>query len=77
MKMLNKVLSQTGWRVLSHSLLAVAGLGHLYYLSRMVADNLQRGSIMTMVLLGVAIVIALGVITLGSMLSKAELTSWN
>jgi hypothetical protein len=71
----DKLLTRKGWRVVAHSLLAAAGIGLLYFLSRMVIDNIQHGTLSWWIL-GVAIILSLLLVVLGSMLAKAELTDW-
>ena len=72
---IKKLLTRKGWRVVAHSLLAAAGIGLLYFLSRMVIDNIQHGTLSWWIL-GVAIILSLWLVVLGSMLAKAELTDW-
>jgi len=71
----DKLLTQRGWRVVAHSLLAAAGIGLLYFLPRMVIDNIQHG-MLSWCILGVAIILSLWLVVLGSMLAKAELNDW-
>jgi len=71
----DKLLTRRGWRVVAHSLLAAAGIGLLYLLSRMVIENIQQGTLSWWIL-GVAIILSLWLVALGSMLTKAELTDW-
>lgn len=71
----DKFLTPRGWRVVAHSLLALAGMGLLYFLSEMVRDNMQQLTLSWWVL-GVAIIMSLWLVALGSMLAKAELTDW-
>jgi len=71
----DKLLTRRGWRVVAHSLLAAAGIGLLYFLSRMVIENIQHGTLNWWIL-GVAITLSLWLVALGSTLAKAELTDW-
>jgi hypothetical protein len=68
---INKFLTQKGWRVVSHSLLAVSGLGFLYLLSGMVIEKT-----LSLWVLGFAITISLWFVALGTMLAKAEMSDW-
>ncbi len=72
--MINKLLTRKGWRVVAHSLLAVAGIGLLYLLSRMVIGDIQEGDTFGTCMLGIGIAFSLWLVALGSMLAKAELT---
>jgi len=74
--MLNKLLTRKGWRVMAHSMLAAAGIGLLYLLSRMVIGDVQQENTLSWCLLGVGMVFSLWLVALGSMLLKAELTDW-
>ena len=71
----DKLLTRKGWRVVAHSMLAVAGIGLLYLLTRMVIENIQHGTLSWWIL-GVAITLSLWLVALGSTLAKAELTDW-
>ena len=73
---LNKFLTRKGWRVVAHSMLAAAGIGLLYLLSRMVIGDIQQENTLSWWILGVAMTLSLGLVALGSMLAKAELTDW-
>jgi len=73
---LDKLLTRRGWRVVAHSMLAGAGIGLLYLLTRMVIENIQHGYPLNWWILGVAIALSLWTVALGSMLAKAELTEW-
>jgi hypothetical protein len=57
-------------------MLAGAGIGLLYLLTRMVIEDIQHGYPLNWWILGVAITISLSSMALGSMLAKAELTDW-
>ena len=72
----DKLLTRRGWRVVAHSMLAAAGIGLIYILTRMVIGDMQHGYPLNWWILGVAITLSLWVATLGSMLAKAELTHW-
>jgi formate/nitrite transporter FocA (FNT family) len=73
---INKFLTRKGWRVVAHSMLAAAGIGLLYLLSRMVIGNIQQEDTLSLCILGVGIAFSLWLVALGSMLAKAELTDW-
>jgi len=73
---INKLLTRKGWRVVAHSLLAAAGIGLLYLLSRMFIGDIQQEDTLSLCILGVGITFSLWLIALGSMLIKAELTDW-
>jgi hypothetical protein len=72
----NKFLTPKGWRVVAHSLLAAAGIGLLYLLSKMVVGEIQQHDVVCLCLLALGIAFSLWLVTLGSMLTKAELTDW-
>jgi hypothetical protein len=74
--MLNKLLTRKGWRVVAHSMLATAGIGLLYLLSKMVIGDVQQENTLNWCLLGVGMIFSLWLVALGSMLLKAELTDW-
>jgi len=73
---LNKFLTRKGWRVVAHSMLAAAGIGLLYLLSRMVIGDIQQEDTLSRWVLGLGIAFSLWLVALGSMLAKAELTDW-
>ncbi len=73
---LNKLLTRKGWRVVAHSMLAVAGIGLLYLLSKMVIGDVRQEDTLSWWILGVAMTASLWLVALGSMLTKAELTDW-
>jgi len=73
---LNKFLTRKGWRVVAHSMLAAAGIGLLYLLSKMVIGDIQQENTLSWWVLGLAITSSLWLVALGSMLAKAELTDW-
>jgi len=73
---INKLLTRKGWRVVAHSLLAAAGIGLLYLLSRMVVGDIQQEDTLARCMLGVGIAFSLWLVALGSMLIKAEITGW-
>lgn len=73
---LNKFLTRKGWRVVAHSMLAVAGIGLLYLLSKMVIGDVRQEDTLSWWILGVAMTASLWLVALGSMLAKAELTDW-
>ncbi len=72
----DKLLTRRGWRVVAHSMLAAAGIGLLYILTRMAIEDIQQGNALNWWVLGVAITLSLWLVALGSMLTKAELTNW-
>ena len=72
----DKLLTRTGWRVVAHSMLAVAGIGLLYILTRMVIEDIQHGNPLNLWILGVAITLSPWSVVLGSILAKAELVNW-
>jgi formate/nitrite transporter FocA (FNT family) len=74
--LINKLLTRKGWRVVAHSLLAAAGIGLVYLLSRMVVGDIQQEDTLRVCILGVGIAFSLWLVALGSMLIKAELTDW-
>jgi len=74
--LINKFLTRKGWRVVAHSLLAAAGIGLLYLLSKMVIGDIQQEDTLNWWILGVAMTLSLWLVALGSMLVKAELTDW-
>jgi formate/nitrite transporter FocA (FNT family) len=73
---INKLLTRKGWRVVAHSMLAAAGIGLVYLLSRMVVGDIQQQDTLRLCILGVGIAFSLWLVALGSMLIKAELTDW-
>jgi formate/nitrite transporter FocA (FNT family) len=74
--MLHKLLTRKGWRVVAHSMLAAAGIGLLYLLSKMVIGDIQQENTLSWPLLGAGMTFSLWLVALGSMLLKAELTDW-
>jgi ABC-type multidrug transport system permease subunit len=73
---IKKLLTRKGWRVVAHSMLAAAGIGLLYLLSKMVVGDIQQENTLSWWILGAAIISSLWLVALGSMLAKAELTDW-
>ena len=73
---INKLLTRKGWRVVAHSMLAAAGIGLLYLLSKMIIGDIQQEDTLSWWILGLAITSSLWLVALGSMLAKAELTDW-
>ena len=73
---INKFLTRKGWRVVAHSMLAAAGIGLLYLLSKMIIGDIQQEDTLNWCILGVGIAFSLWLVALGSMLTKAELTDW-
>ncbi len=74
--LINKLLTQKGWRVVAYSLLAGAGIGLVYLLSKMVIGDVPQQDTLRLCFLGVGIALSVWLVALGSMLIKAELTSW-
>lgn len=72
----DKLLSRKGWRVVAHSMLAGAGVGLVYLLTRIVLTDIQHGYPLNWWGLGVAIILSLWLVALGSMLTTAELNDW-
>ena len=73
---IKKFLTRKGWRVMAHSMLAAAGIGLLYLLSKMVIGDIQQEDTLRWCILGLGIAFSLWLVALGSMLAKAELTDW-
>jgi len=73
---IKKLLTRKGWRVVAHSMLAAAGIGLLYLLSKMVIGDIQQEDTLNWWILGLAITSSLWLVALGTMLAKAELTDW-
>jgi len=57
-------------------MLAAAGIGLLYLLSKMVIGDIQQEDTLNWYIFGVGIAFSLWLVALGSMLVKAELTDW-
>jgi len=74
--LINKLLTRKGWRVVAYSMLAAAGIGLVYLLSKMVIGDIQQEDTLRLCVLGVGIAFSLWLVALGSMLIKAELTGW-
>ena len=74
--MLNKLLTRKGWRVVADSMLAAAGIGLIYLLSRIVAGDIHPEDSLSWCILGVAMALSLWSVALGIMLTKAELADW-
>ena len=74
--LINKLLTRKGWRVVAYSLLAGAGIGLVYILSNMIVGDIPQQDTLRLSLLSTGIALSLGLVALGSMLIKAELTSW-
>jgi len=72
----DKLLTRRGWRVVAHSMLAAAGIGLLYLLTRIVIEDIQHGYPLNWWILGVVITLSFWTVAVGSMLTKAELTEW-
>ena len=73
---INKLLTRKGWRVVAHSMLAAAGIGLLYLLSKMIIGDIQQEDTISWWILGVGIAFSLWLVALGTLLAKAELTDW-
>ena len=74
--LVNKLLTRKGWRVVAHCTLAVAGIGLLYLISRTAVTDIHQGGMTGWLVIGVGIAFSLWLVALGTMLAKAELTSW-
>ncbi len=74
--LINKLLTRKGWRVVAYSMLAAAGIGLVYLLSKLVIGDIQQEDTLGLCVLGVGIAFSLWLVALGSMLIKAELTGW-
>jgi len=74
--LINKLLTRKGWRIVAYSLLATAGIGLVYLLSKLVIGDIQQEDALRLSVLGVGIAFSLWLVALGSMLIKAELTDW-
>ena len=72
----NKLLTPKGWRVVTHSILAAAGIFLLYLLSRMIIGDIRQENMVSWWILGLPMMWALYLVALGSMVAKAELTDW-
>ncbi len=72
----NRLLTAKGWRVVAHSILAAAGIGLLYLLSRIVMGDIRQENMVSWWILGVPMTWALCLVALARMLAKAELTDW-
>jgi hypothetical protein len=57
-------------------MLAAAGIGLVYLLSKMVIGDIQQEDTLRVCVLSVGIAFSLWLVALGSMLIKAELTDW-
>jgi hypothetical protein len=73
---IKRLLTRKGWRVVAHSLLAAAGIGLLYLLSKMIIGDIQQEDTLNWCILSVGIAFSLWLVALGTMLAKAELTDW-
>jgi len=74
--LINKLLTRKGWRVVAYSLLAGAGIGLVYLLSKMIIGDIPPQDTLRLCFLSAGIALSLWLVALGSMLIKAELTSW-
>jgi hypothetical protein len=57
-------------------MLAAAGIGLLYLLSKMVIGDIEQENTLSWPLLGAGMTFSLWLVALGSMLLKAELADW-
>jgi len=57
---IKKFLTRKGWRVVAHSMLAAAGIGLLYLLSKMVIGDIQQEDTVSWWILGLAITSFIG-----------------
>ena len=74
--LINRLLTRKGWRVVAYSMLAAAGIGLVYLLSKLIIGDIQQEDTLGLCVLGVGIAFSLWLVALGSMLIKAELTGW-
>ncbi len=74
--LIKKLLTRKGWRVVAYSLLAGAGIGLVYLLSKMIIGDIPQQDTLRLCLLSAGIASSLWLVALGSMLIKAELTGW-
>ena len=74
--LINKLFTRKGWRVVAYSLLAAAGIGLIYILSTMIIGDIPQQDTLRLSLLSTGIALSVGLVTLGSMLIRAELTGW-
>ena len=72
----NIFLTSKGWRMVAHSILAAAGVGLLYLLSRMIIGDIRQENMVSWWILGLPMMWALYMVALAHMLAKAELTDW-
>ena len=72
----NIFLTSKGWRMVAHSILAAAGVGLLYLLSRMIIGDIRQENMVSWWILGLPMMWALYLVALARMLAKAELTDW-
>ena len=72
--MINRLLTIKGWRVISHTMLAAAGIGFIFLLSRMGIEKVGHGNAAYWWILGAAMAISMWMVVLGSLLAKTELT---
>ena len=62
--------------MVAHSILAAAGVGLLYLLSRMIIGDIRQENMVSWWILGLPMMWALYLVALARMLAKAELTDW-
>ena len=62
--------------MVAHSILAAAGVGLLYLLSRMIIGDIRQENMVSWWILGLPMMWALYMVALAHMLAKAELTDW-
>ncbi len=72
----NKILTPRGWCVVMRSILAAAGIGLLYLLSRMIIGDIRQENMVSWWILGLPMIWALYLVALARILAKAELTDW-
>jgi hypothetical protein len=74
--LINRLLTRKGWRVVAHCMLAVAGIGLVYIISRTAVADIHQEGVVDWLIMGVGIAFSLWLVALGTMLAKAELTGW-
>jgi hypothetical protein len=74
--LINRLLTRKGWRVVAHCMLAAAGIGLVYIISRTAVADIRQEGVVDGLIMGVGIAFSLWLVALGTMLAKAELTGW-
>jgi hypothetical protein len=74
--LINRLLTRKGWRVVAHCMLAAAGIGLVYIISRTAVADIHQEGVVDWLIMGVGIAFSLWLVALGTMLAKAELTGW-